>query len=1082
MRKNRLLQLTIAFLLASTNVVCAQTLPIKVARTISFTTTEGSYMNVNVSPDGKMLAFDLLGDLYTMPSTGGFAKQLTRGMALHARPVWSPDSKKLAYIADETGSPQLHIMATNDNFQLVLSHISCTGWIYQQRVFSSDAVWSRDGRYIGFMGKYYEIDGKQLQPPFNLLSPLRFSTGSNFAWGIDSGRIIRYDLKTGVSLPLTGKLPQFLNGAISPDGRWWCYLADVGGRLDYLASRRKLIALNLDSHLSRVLIENFVTIDPQYKSREDVLPHFSFSPDSKNIYIGYGGKIHRIEIESGSDKVIPFKARVNVDMGAYDYHTHLVGLKPFDIKYARSASASPDGKHLVFTALNRIYIMNLPNGKPHVLCPQNFGQFQPAWSPDGKWIAYTSWNDTDGGFLWKVAVNGEKPLQLTKVPGQYQRPTWSLNGDQIAVLQGANKLNTRDPYSIGKLELVTASGGGVNLIADSVPVLYNLISFSPDGKQLFYSPGFKFDKVFQSQLISQDISSGLIKTVVTGEEAMPMMVTKSLSPDGRFLVCSADEDLYIMPMTNLSNPEVLSRSKSGLAGIRFASGVDPVWENGGKILAWTYGNKFFSINSDKVIAAAEKANGSRNLKDTVAGAPVTIEITPDQTISLKVIAHNSYANGIIALRNARILTMNGNRVIDHGTILEKNGRITAIGPVSVINIPKNAKIIELSGKTIMPGLIDLHLHMYEVSPEIFSQQCWQFLASLAYGVTTARDPSMSFDSFGYAELLRSGQVIGPRLYTVGRAVRLTDGVLSFESAADADAVVQKRFLLGGSEIKQYFLPTRLQREWLIQACEKYGMNMTNEGNKYPLLQLGMIKDGTTGIEHNAVFGDIYNDEIQLRAKASSYLTPTLQVSYTIDEAQRFFDYKYWRYPDKKWLRFVAQPGDKIISQNDLLVRNIPIPKDTLSPLFLTPAHIDARIRKAGGSIVMGSHGNSKGAGPHNELWALQAGGLTNMEALQEATIDGAKALGIQKDLGSLEVGKIADLLVLDKNPLDDIHNSRSIRYVMQGGILYDANTLDEIWPVRKKCPEWKMKGQVNANTLGKQIKEQGIANGENDND
>jgi len=360
----------------------------------------------------------------------------------------------------------------------------------------------------------------------------------------------------------------------------------------------------------------------------------------------------------------------------------------------------------------------------------------------------------------------------------------------------------------------------------------------------------------------------------------------------------------------------------------------------------------------------------------------------------------------------------------------------------------------------MPGLVDLHLHMC-VPPDIFPQQSWMYLINLAYGVTTARDPSSNFGSFGYAELLQSGQMLGPRLYTVGRPIRLTDGVMKFDDIADARAVLHKRAEFGGTEIKQYLLPTRLQRQWLLLACREKGQNMTNEGAHNLILELGQLKDGSSGVEHNPVWSDAYRDLILFYAKSGTYFTPTLQVT-AESEAKEYFNYKYWHHPSEKFTRFYYDDHTMHGTVNgvesfDWVTNNKP--KDTSEASFIYSATIDAQIRKAGGKVTLGSHGNDEGIGPHNELWALQMGGLSNMQALQAATIMGAKALGIQKDVGSIEAGRIADLIILNKNPLDNIHNSREIKYVMKDGILYDGNTLDEIWPVFKKCPEWKLDNQ-----------------------
>jgi Tol biopolymer transport system component len=1027
----------------------SQGLPINPTRTISFSTTEGSYMNVDVSPDGKYILFDLLGDIYCVSSSGGKAKQLTRGIALNLRPVWAPDGAMIAYISDRSGSFLLNVMDLKETYHTVLGNYKPPHESFYPPMPDWNPVWSPDGRFIAFDKKVYTLYGKELTAPFAIPNPIRFTSDGQWAYGLDSGKLYRYNVKANTFSAISATLGEFKTGAISPDGRWWCFIADSNKKLC-------LFAQDLHSNEIHLLISSLIQIDPRYR-QEAPDPHFSFSPDSKALYIGYGGKIHRITLDKGANEVIPFLAQAKVDLGRLNKHTFPISYDSFSVKYIRFASTSPDGKRLAFSALAHIYVVDLPGGKPHQLVSQPFGQFQPAWSPDSRWIAYTTWCDTTGGFLWRAPASGGLPEQLTNIAAQYQAPNWSPDGNSIAVIKGPLRLNLGSEPNYGQLQIISLTGSSILPIADSVPLTNNVPTFSLDGHRIFYTPKYELGSDSEIQFVSKDILTQDLKTIALGADHTAF-VQKSLSPDNHYFVYSADEDLYVVPVSPFSCPFVFSSSQDySLDGIRFAAGVDPHWEDKGRILAWTYANHFYRIAPEKILAKAEKERQTISQLIPQPGQPITIGIEPDSNTTIQLKAQSSHAQGTIALRNVRIITMQGNRVIEHATLIIRNGRILDMGPMSNIQIPASAKIFDVPGTTVMPGLIDIHLHEFQVSASIYPQQTWQHLTDLAYGITTARDPAQMFDAFGYAELLHSGQMLGPRMYNVGHAIRFPDGVFNFNSLRDAKDVLQKRVSFGATEIKQYALPSRLQRQWLLQACQNAGVNMTNEGPYNPILTLAMIKDGTTGIEHNPVWGDVYNDVISLVGKSGTYITPTLQVCYGAEPAKTYFEYKYWHHPDTKWIHFVynsAPHFSPTTVANSQILLGKPPKEDTLSPGFFRPSSIDARIRKAGGLIAVGSHGNDQGIGAHNELWALQMGGISNLQALQNATIMGAQALGIQNDVGSIEIGKIADLIVLNSNPLDDIHNTRDIRYVMQNGFLYDARNLNTIWPAFKKRPDW----------------------------
>ncbi|MFA6072028.1 MAG: hypothetical protein WC810_25930, partial [Janthinobacterium sp.] len=339
-------------------------------------------MNVDVSPDGKTLLFDLLGDIYSVPATGGKAKQLTRGIALHLRPKWAPDGNRFGFLSDTAGGIRYCIQDLKGNSTISNLATAATD------SFSSEILWGAE---------INDENGSTIFP---------FDISRDKVWGYfyNEKGYFRYHYGREKMIPINpADLPNKSDESVSPDGKWNAIIKEDEGK-------RMLVVKNNKDGNVRILVRSL--FPKPYSYKPDVPPvHFSFSPDSKNIFIGYRGKIHKINIETGKDNVIPFKAAVKSDMGSLVYNKFKLTYDDFSIRYSRSALLSPDSKYLLFSALGVLYRMDLPMGKPYPVIAQSCNQFQPAFSPDGKWITYVTWNDSIGGGLWKLAVTGGKPVK-----------------------------------------------------------------------------------------------------------------------------------------------------------------------------------------------------------------------------------------------------------------------------------------------------------------------------------------------------------------------------------------------------------------------------------------------------------------------------------------------------------------------------------------------------------------------------------------------------------------------------------------------------------------------------------------------
>jgi hypothetical protein len=412
-----------------------------------------------------------------------------------------------------------------------------------------------------------------------------------------------------------------------------------------------------------------------------------------------------------------------------------------------------------------------------------------------------------------------------------------------------------------------------------------------------------------------------------------------------------------------------------------------------------------------------------------------------QRVDVAINVPRDIPRGTVVLRGARVITMKGDEVIENGDVVVKDNRIVSVGPSG--SAPAGARVIDVSGKTIIPGFVDVHAHPWPTWG-IHETQVWKYLANLAWGVTTTRDPqTATTDVLTYSDLVETGEIIGPRIFHTGPGVFWSEDFKSLEDTRLALRRYSEFYRI--NTIKMYMTGNRKQRQWVIMAAKELGLMPTLEGGLDFKMNLTAVIDGYPGSEHSYPIMPLYKDAVQLIAQSGITYTPTLLVSYGGPWSENFFYERYDIHDNAKVKRFM--PHDEIDQRAER------------RPWFRESEYVFPRIAasanailKAGGHIGLGGHGQMDGLGDHWELWAMAAGGMSNHDVLRVGTIHGANAIGMEQDLGSLEPGKLADLIVLDANPLEDIHNTNTVRFVMKNGRLYEGETLNEVWPRQRTLP------------------------------
>ena len=1001
---------------------------------IDINVTEGTWMNVNVSPDGKHIVFDLLGDIYQMPISGGEAKPLAQGIAWQMQPVYSPDGKHIAFTTDEDGGDNIWIMdadgsnphpVTKETFRLLNSpawspdsqylvarkHYTGTrslgaGEVWMYHVAGGEGVklterpneqkdlgepaYSPDGRYI-----YFSQDA---------------TPGKTFHYSKDSVKgiykIKRYDTQTGDIEVLIEGTGGAIRPTPSPDGKTLAYIKRDG-------FQSTLYSLDLKSGAETKLYDKLDRDMQETWAIHGVYPTMSWTKDNKHIVFWAQGKINKIDVDSKKVSDIPFNIKGQRDIQPAVRFTQNLDQDQFDVKMLRMAQVSPDGEKVVFEALGKIWIRDINGGKHKRLTrlDDDINELFPQWSRDGKDIVFTTWNDQQQGTVSVVSARGGKAKVLTSEPGKYVEPTFSPNGDYIVYRKARGGYMTPRTWSqepgLYKVDTkgkqntkLTASGHQPQFGADSDRVYFMDYGKTPE----FVSIGMNgFEK----------------RTHYTSDHATEFR----LSPDGEHLAFAERFRVYVTPFAKHGETIAIGPKATNLpiSQLSTRAGESISWNGKNNQLYWTLGPELYQADVDTQYTKLDK---KVEPKVTAIGFKDKADVP----------------RGTVVFTGGKVITMENDQVIDNGIVIVKDNKISQVGDATLA-IPEGAQVIDITGKTIMPGLFDAHAHGGQADDEIIPQQNWALYSGLSLGVTSIHDPSNdTTEIFAASEQQKSGKIVGPRIFSTGTILygaNLPGYTSHVDSLDDAKFHLERLKKVGAFSVKSYNQPRRDQRQQIIAAARELEMMVVPEGGSLLQHNLSMAADGHTTLEHSLPVASIYSDIKQFWSQTKVNYTPTLVVSYGGISGEH-----YWYDKTDVW----AHPRLSMYVPHDILdarsMRRTTAPDEHYN--HFNVARVANELNDLGVKVNIGAHGQREGLAAHWEMWMFAQGGMSNMDVLKTATINPATTFGMDHQLGSIKPGKLADLIVIDGDPLTDIRSTDKVTYTMVNGKLFNSETMNEL--------------------------------------
>jgi Tol biopolymer transport system component len=1010
-------------------------------------------MNVDVSPDGDALIFDLLGDIYWLPIEGGEAAPITSGRAWDQAPRFSPDGQSIYFVSDRIGAKNIWRFNLDDRSleQVTLSESDIVGtpnWSQgrsQLLVGRSDPASYHVERFLRVVdpntggmtsiaepiGAWFDYERfERLRPTIQIYSAVQTAEGQVYYSesrydGKFTTRLYKFNVETQtrdaltpLDAPYSDYKPQLSN-----DGSYLAYFRQYNDR------RTEIRILNRTTGYETALTELANTDDASYGAFQDTRPNYSFTPDDKQLIFWHGGKIHRVNLADGASEIIPFRVNVEREVWARAKPTVQQIDEAGEAKIVRWPSVSRYGQTLAFAAIGYVWIMDLETGHVRRLTDSSDFEYMPALSPDGRSVTYISFvasgDEYGPGRLMVADVNGGTPRQVLAVPKQtFILPSWSEDSQNIAVIRevespdGIEAAFGWTPTATGSFHEVAEVLGSDHYF--NVNIYARSVAFDDTGRNLLFS--------FQSSLTETTLATATL-------DGGPVRVLAIGTPDVG----------GIMPAPDLKRL-ALTRRDGTVWVVPFEAGVEPievstlspnvrrVSENGGYYVRWNgpdqitfgFGQKVFRHVPDKHVL---------------------------ELLNIKVPLPRHETLPPIAFTGARIITMSNDSgagpVINPGTLVLDGMRISAVGPAGSIAIPFDALVIDATGRTILPGLLDVHYHRigglggasassaFKLPNPKFSDQ-----TAIRYGITTAWEPGGPRDDGVPAtvDLRQAGRISGPRWsHSAMGSVGSPWPWEYLASYTEALAAVEQHQTLGATVLKEANTSTRQQRQWLSAAAHERGLGIVSHIDDFEDMMTRVI-DGFTGGDHPYIPIPFFKDVHELLRQTGFIWTPNIVITAgTVGSSQ---DKKnYYCLAVLEWKNQLNHGTEEHKSICELDQRRATVSYDI---------HRIGRVAKQAASaaadgvhIGVSAH-NMPGSNLHREMWYLWKGGLPVADVLRATTIGNAEKLGLQEKIGSLEPGKVADLLVLTANPLDDIMNTLSLKYTVQGGIVYHSATARKV--------------------------------------